>query len=258
MRTLRIVVAYDGTDFHGWQIQPELRTVQGELQAALRTVTREPALTLTGAGRTDTGVHAEGQVASVRTGSTLPVRRLERSLEGLTGDDLAIREVADAPPDFHARASAIARIYRYRLLDRRSPLHRRTAVVPAAPLDVPRIARSLRALRGRHDFTSFAAAADETPSKVCDLRLLELARWSEGWELWAEADRFLHHMVRNLVGTLLEVGTGRRDPDALGAILDARDRTRAGPTAPAAGLTLVRVRYPETGAARVEGRRGVC
>lgn len=243
-RTLRIVVAYDGTDFHGWQIQPDVRTVQGELQAALRTVTQEPGLTLTGAGRTDTGVHAAGQVASARTGTRLSVRRLERSLEGLTGDDLTIRRVDEVAPDFHARASATARVYRYRFLDRPSALHRRMAVYPGDPLHEAAITRALAHLRGRHDFTSFAAAGDESPSKVCDLRLLELGRWSAGWELWAEADRFLHHMVRNLVGTLVEVATGRRDPDQVADVLAARDRSRAGPTAPPEGLTLVRVRYP--------------
>jgi len=242
MANLALVLEYDGAAFHGWQEQPGVRTVQGELRAAASVVCREP-VTPVGAGRTDAGVHAEGQVASFHTTARVSPDALRRSVNALVGDDLVVRTARWVADSFHARHSARGRVYRYRLLDAASALHRARAFHPRHPVDLALVLHAGRALIGERDFTSFAAAEDASPSKVCRVHALEWRRWSHGVELVVSADRFLHHMVRNVVGTLLEIGGGRRDPDSLPDLLATRDRRLAGPTAPACALTLLRVEY---------------
>ncbi len=238
-----LVLEYDGGRFHGWQVQPNCRTVQGELRDALKVLLREEVLPV-GAGRTDAGVHAEGQVASFRTTEELTEARIRAGLNGLTGDDLMIRSVTRVDEDFSARASATGRVYRYRLLDHTSALESAHAWHPRPGLETSAMRRAARAVLGRHEFDAFAASADSSERKACEVRSADWRRWEKGIEFWIAADRFLHHMVRNIVGTLIEVGTGRRKADSIPDLIRGRDRREAGPTAPACGLTLMRVDYP--------------
>jgi tRNA pseudouridine38-40 synthase len=241
-RTFKLIIEYDGTRFHGWQIQPDVRTVQGELARAL-AILLGTRIVPAGAGRTDAGVHALGQVASFETTSPIEPARLREALNALTGGDLVVKEVSEGPEGFHARASAIERTYRYRLLDSPSALHRRTAWYPKRTLDIRAMERATAALPGTHAFEAFAAASDESPTKVCTVRESTWTRWEAGWELWISADRFLHRMVRTIVGTLVEVGAGTRAPSSISDLLASGDRRSAGRTAPPRGLTLVRVGY---------------
>lgn len=240
----RIVVEYDGTDFEGWQRQAGgTRTVQGALEAALAKLAAGRVAVI-GAGRTDAGVHAEGQVANARAATRLAPADLLRAWNAQLPPDVAIRELCSAPPDYHARRAARNKLYAYRLWTgaERSPLRERTALWKRPPLALDALRAASSALVGTHDFASFCAAGGEAHGTV---RTITRAAWigALGSELRFEVEGpgFLRHMVRNLVGSLLEVGRGRRPPSWIGEILQACDRTRAGPTAPARGLTLVRV-----------------
>jgi tRNA pseudouridine38-40 synthase len=242
----RLVLEYDGTDFEGWQVQPGARRcVQGVLEEALARLAEGPVAVF-GAGRTDAGVHAEGQVASVRAATRLDPPTLRRALNALLPRDLAVRELAAAPDGFHARRDARSKLYVYRIWNasERSPLRDRFAVHLPAALDLAALREGAGALVGSHDFASFRAAGGSGRTSV---RTLSRVEWQGeiGGELRLEVEGngFLRHMVRNLVGTLLEVGRGRRPAASLPALLEARDRRLAGPTAPAHGLTLVRVDY---------------
>jgi tRNA pseudouridine38-40 synthase len=241
----RLVLEYDGTDFEGWQAQPQgQRTVQGELQAALARVAGG-AVAVIGAGRTDAGVHAEGQVASASVDTRLAPETLQRALNAILPRDVAVRELAQVDAAFHARRDAQSKLYAYRIWNAttRSPLRERRALWVSARLDVPAMREAAGALVGTRDFASFQAAGSSPGPTVRTLD--QVALEAEGAELCCcfEARGFLRHMVRTLVGTLLDVGRGRRSPDSIAALLAARDRSQAGPTAPAHGLTLVRVSY---------------
>jgi tRNA pseudouridine38-40 synthase len=244
---LRLTVEYEGTRYLGWQLQPGGPTVQGELERALQTVLREP-VRVRGAGRTDAGVHAAGQVATARLSRPPPdLGRLRRSLNALLPADVAVREVATVDDAFDPRRHARSRVYEYRILNTPapSPFWRRWAWHVLAPLDVAAMDAAAQHLLGEHDFAAFRGAdARETPRttvrRVCESRVrpappLLVYR--------VEATAFLKHMVRNVVGTLVEIGAGERSRDAMGGLLAGRDRTRAGATAPPHGLTLVEVRY---------------
>ncbi len=239
------MLEYDGRDFAGWQVQPGGRTVQGTLEAALLRLTGQRARVV-GAGRTDAGVHAEGQVASVCLATRFAAPALERALNAVLPEDVAARAVEEAPDGFDARREARAKLYRYGLWNgpSPSPLRRRESHWVPRPLDLPAMREATGAFAGRHDFTSLKAAGSQVASNVRTLSSVDVLG-SAGGEIriLVEGDGFLRHMVRNLVGTLLEVGAGRRAPDSIPALLAARDRARAGPTAPAGGLTLVRVHY---------------
>ncbi len=247
MRNIRLIVEYDGGGFHGWQAQtlPAVRTVQEELEAVLSLVLREP-VKLAVAGRTDTGVHARGQVANFRTGSDVPLSRLARALAGLLPADVSVRALAEVPPSFHARHSAVERRYRYRLLDGPSATWARRAWWPWTRLDPTAMSEVFAPLLGEHDFRSFAGRApgQEEAHGRCRITRAEFVRWEEGVLFVIHANRFLYHMVRNLVGTAIAMTRGRIDAAALPAIVAARDRRRAGPTAPAVGLSLEEVLYP--------------
>ncbi|MEN8181403.1 MAG: tRNA pseudouridine(38-40) synthase TruA [Myxococcota bacterium] len=242
----RFILEYDGTDFEGWQRQPPgHRTVQGALEDALARVTGAFA-PVAGAGRTDAGVHAEGQVASAELATRLPPEGLWQALNAVLPADLAVVGLERAEPGFHARRDAAAKVYRYRIWNgtERSPLRDRYALAVSAKLDLASVTAAAAHLRGTWDFSSFQASGSSPGSAVRTLRRLELSG-SPGGEivLEFEGNGFLRHMVRNLVGTLLEVGRGRRVPDSLPAVLAARDRAAAGPTAAARGLSLIRVIY---------------
>jgi len=240
----RVVVEYDGTAFEGWQRQAgAARTVQGVLEQALARLAEGPVAVI-GAGRTDAGVHAEGQVANARAATRLAAAALERAWNALLPPDVAVRELSPAPPEFHARRAARSKRYAYRLWTGpvRSPLRARNALWKRPPLDLPAMRAGAAALVGRHDFASFCAAGGAARGTV---RTITRAEWigAVGGDLRFEVEGpgFLRHMVRNLVGSLLEVGRGRRPPAWIAGLLAARDRTLAGPTAPARGLTLISV-----------------
>lgn len=244
MTTLRLLVEYDGAGFAGWAAQPGQRTCQAVLSDALETVLRAP-VDLRVAGRTDAGVSASGQVASARTEAPADARRLVRALPAVLPDDLNVRRVDAVDDGFDARRDALSRAYEYRVLHApRSPLRRGRVLDHPQPLDVDAMQAAARAAEGQHDFTAFTPT--DTQHVFFD-RTVVASRWERrGDELVyrVEADAFLRHMVRVLVGTMLEVGRGRRDVAGFTRLLHGAARSEAGPTAPAHPLTLVGVRYP--------------
>jgi len=246
MPNIRLVLEYDGTDFHGWQKQPGLRTVQGTVESAVLSISREK-IQLVGSGRTDAGVHARAQVANFSTRARHSPATWRAALNAHLPPDVAVIEADRVPEAFHARRSAVARVYEYRILQREtpSPLQRRFAWLLKGSLDLRPMRRTAVLLRGRHDFTSFAAAGAETEDRTIDLRRAEILREGSGLLFTFEADRFLWHLVRNLVGFLVATGQGKISPRRALAVLAARDRRQAGPIAPAQGLCLANVRYPE-------------
>ena len=246
MRTLKLTLEYDGTDYVGWQIQPNGPSIQAALEAALAQLLGEP-VRVTGAGRTDAGVHAAAQVASLRTGKGLPLKAFVAGTNGLLPKDIAVTDAQEMREGFDARRSARGKIYRYRIANRpcRSPLERRFAWEVFRPLDVSAMRAAAAPLLGRHDFSAFRASDCEAKGAVRELRRLEVARDGAAVIVEAEATAFLKHMVRNIVGTLAEVGLGRRAADAIPELLASGDRTRAGATAPPQGLCLIKVFYDE-------------
>jgi len=246
MADFLLTLEYDGTDFAGWQRQAGgERTVQEVLEQALREVCGARPRVV-GAGRTDAGVHAEGQVAGVGVDTRLAPAELKRALNARLPGDLAVAACGWAPPGFHARYDARSKLYRYDVWNgrTRSPLRARRAHWVPVPLDVAAMAEAAGALEGTHDFRSFQAAGSGVLDTVRTLLRAAVAG-SGGREIAFELEGsgFLRHMVRNVAGTLLEVGLGRREAGGMAALLAARERAAAGPTAPARGLTLVRVSY---------------
>jgi tRNA pseudouridine38-40 synthase len=249
-------VAYDGTDYAGFQVQPNARTVQGELERAISRVCDE-AVRVTGAGRTDAGVHASGQVIDFRTASALDGASIGRGVNALLPEDIAVSALEPAAEDFHARFSATGRTYEYRIrhASERDPLERRRELHIAGPLDVAAMRDASGHLVGRKDFSSFAAG----PGGV---RAVRGATWcGRGPSLRFEitADAFLRGMVRAIVGTLLWVGRGKIDALTFAKIVAANDRAMAGPSAPANGLCLIAVEYGQdaANAASEEGLQGI-
>jgi len=251
MRTLKLVCEYDGTDYCGWQRQQGSAaagapSVQATLEEALREIAGEPA-EIVGAGRTDAGVHACGQVASVRTTSRIPADRFAAALNARLPSDIRVLEVRDVPEGFHARFDAVARSYRYELLNRpiASALLRHRAYHIPEPVDLDAMRRALAPFAGPHDFAAYHGLGSDPKTTVCTVRDAAWHRDGDRLALTITADRFLRHMVRILVGTLVRVGRGRLAPDAPAAFLGDPDNSRTGPTAPAHGLYLVRVEYAE-------------
>jgi tRNA pseudouridine38-40 synthase len=244
MRTLRFTIAYEGTDFHGWQYQPALPTVQGLLMAAVARVLGAP-VKVTGASRTDAGVHALGQVASLMTASSIAPDVLARALNALLPSAIRVLDAREASPGFDARRSARGKRYAY-VIDRGAsadPFRRRYAWHIPQELDEPAMAEGLRLVRGCHDFSAFCAAAGRGRNPTCTVRATRVVTRRRWLVILISADSFLHHMVRNVVGSLVEVGRRAEPPSWISELIGARDRTRAGPTAPAHGLALVRVLY---------------
>jgi tRNA pseudouridine38-40 synthase len=242
VRNIRLTIEFDGSGFHGWQIQLGLPTVQGALEDAIARLTGEQSR-ITGAGRTDAGVHALGQVANFHTRSALDLVRMRAGLNGILTRSVFVHEIEEMPAEFNARFSARSRRYRYRLLRGRSPLRRARAWEVPYSFEPALIRDALGVLEGRHDFTTFTAHPLEQRGRVATV--LEVV-WRESADecvLEIEADRFLRGMVRSIVGTLLQIGRGRLEIEDLGRVLEARDRKEAGPTAPAHGLCLVSVTY---------------
>jgi len=251
-RKVRIVVEYDGTDFSGWQRQTGQRTVQETLETAIREMTGETVF-VRGAGRTDAGVHADGQVASFSfeaTGVGIPPIGLLRGLNSILPPDVALREVHEAAPDFDARFSAQGKIYRYTVLADpvRSPRRARHTWHVRTPVDLAPMTRAARLLVGEHDFAAFRASDCDRRTTRRLVRRLDISRVAigAGAELTfeIEATAFLKNMVRIVVGTLVDIGRGRIPEDAVARMLSTGDRALGGMTAPAHGLTLLRVIYP--------------
>ncbi|RKY74070.1 MAG: tRNA pseudouridine(38-40) synthase TruA [Candidatus Latescibacterota bacterium] len=241
MRNIKLTVEYDGTDFSGWQVQPEARTVQQTVEQSLQELLSE-SISLVSAARTDAGVHALGQVANFHTHSTLPPETIKVALNSLLPRDVVIRQAEEVEPEFHARFSADWKRYRYRIAKRKKAIGRHYCWYLRYELDVERMRQASSILAGTYDFTSFCSSNSETKTHIC--RVME-CQWQEGEDIDFEiqADRFLQHMVRIIVGTMVEVGRGRLPVEEIGRILEAKDRRQAGPTAPAKGLCLVEVGY---------------
>jgi tRNA pseudouridine38-40 synthase len=239
------VLSYDGTDFRGWQVQPDAPTVQGAvLEAARRFLGSEPRVV--GASRTDAGVHALRQTASLTIEANLGAAAVQGALNAALPPAIRVVSATEAAPGFDARRAAAGKRYAY-LIDTgpvAAPLARRLAWHVPAPLDLGAMRAALTALRGGHDFSAFCAAPGSSAPPVCRLQAIHVLRRRERVAVLISADRFLHHMVRNIVGSAVEVGRHARPVGWLAEVLASRDRTRAGPTAPAHGLVLVRVRYP--------------
>ena len=244
MRRLKLLLEYEGTAYHGWQIQPGLSTIQGILQDLLARLAGG-SVQVTGAGRTDAGVHACGQVASFSAELRLEPATLRRALNASLPKDIVVRSVEEVPEGFDARRCAQARTYRYTILRREYPsacLGRHSLYVPY-PLDAMAMVEAARVFVGTHDFSAFRAGSCTAKTPV---RTILDASWRRVGDLWhfeIAGNAFLQHMVRIMVGTLLEVGRGRRTAADVAAVLASCDRRRAGKTAPAHGLCLMEVRY---------------
>jgi len=244
-RTVRLTLAYDGTAYRGWQVQPEGPTIQGLLTDVARRLLGKDAR-LTGASRTDAGVHALRQTVSLSGAFGLSPAAIQGALNDALPDDVRVLSVEEAQPGFNARRAALGKRYAYLIDDGpvANPLLRRYAWHVKWRLDVGAMRRALAVCRGRHDFSAFCAAPGRGQPAVCTVRALHVWRRRERVAVLVSADRYLHHMVRNLVGSAVAVGRGARDPAWLGTVLASGDRRLAGPTAPAHGLTLVRILYP--------------
>ncbi len=246
MRTLRLALEYDGTDYRGFGIQPAAPTIQGALEAALAP-TLGHAVRVTAGGRTDSGVHAVGQVVSLQTSSRLDTDAVRRATNARLPRDILVRAAAEAPLEFDARRSALWRRYCYSIWRDAEPniWWRRYCYHLAAPLDTRAMRRASRYLLGRHDFAAFAThQAQANPGST--IRTVYRADWHCAGALWhfeVVANGFLRHMVRSMVGTLLAVGRRELAPAEVGTILERGDRRLAGPTVPAAGLTLMQIAY---------------
>jgi tRNA pseudouridine38-40 synthase len=244
--TYRLIVEYDGTDFHGFQFQPGLRTVAGVLERPLSAIFAED-VAVAAAGRTDAGVHATGQVVSFAAKRAFPVERLALALNASLPSDVSIRAAALAPDGFSARFDARERIYEYVILNRPMPsaVLRRWTHHVHRPIDDALLARAGRDLVGRHDFIAFCGVVPELGGTERTVNAFEVEREGEIVRVRIAAESFLHRMVRIAVGTVVEIATGRRAPDDIPAILASRDRRRAGPTAPPSGLFLAGARYAD-------------
>ncbi len=250
MRNLKLILSYDGSDFAGWQIQPDAVTVQGTLASAIGRITGEKVLPQ-GSGRTDAGVHALAQVATFATESSVPIANFVKALNDVLPASVRVLEIEEADADFHARKSALRKTYRYRIY--------REAVCPPFlaryvwhypfPLREQAMLRTAALVEGEHDFTSFAAVDPERGGDggpASNLRHIFSSRWErqeQEFVYTVSGSGFLHHMVRNLVGTFILVGKGTLQADDVTRILEARSRSAAGATAPASGLYLVNVEY---------------
>ena len=242
-----MTIEYDGGSYAGWQFQKNERTIQGEIESALQTMTRQP-VRLTASGRTDAGVHALGQVASFRCNTKLSPEILRNGLNGILGGDIVIRQCCEAADDFHARFDALGKTYHYHILNSPLPsaLRRRYTWFIRRPLDLADMQDAARLLEGEHDFSAFEGAGSPRSSSVRFITQAQFVRDGEGIVVFQiSANGFLRFMVRNIIGTLVNVGHHKTTPAEFKEILESRDRGRAGATAPPQGLFLMRVRYAD-------------
>lgn len=246
-RTICLLVAYDGTEFHGWQLQPEVRTVQGVLEQAIRRVVRHQ-VDLLGSGRTDTGVHAAGHVSHFVTTCDMESGKLKHAIGARLPKDVSIVAVREVHPEFDARRSAISKLYRYRIHAAPGRPVERTVQRYVYhfwhPLDLERMLAAARHFIGEKDFSAMAAIGCQRASMVRTVLRCDLERHMDEIRVDVEGTGFLYKQVRTMVGTMLNVGQGLWEPDEVKEIIESRDRASAGPTAPARGLCLRWVRYP--------------
>lgn len=245
MRNLKLTLAYDGTDFFGWQTQPGRRTVQETLEAAIARLTGEERVRVNASGRTDSGVHAVAQVANFRTASTIPAEKWRAALNAHLPDDVVVKQAEEAAPDFDANRDAVRKTYRYVIHDGETadPFLRRYSCRSRRRLDAAAMTRAAVVLEGKHDFAAFETEWPNRASSVRTITRIAVNRFGDWLWLDVEADGFLYNMVRAIAGTLMNVGRGYWPEEEVGLILAGRDRTRAGPTAPPEGLFLLRVEY---------------
>lgn len=251
MRNIKVEIEYDGTNYRGWQIQqkrPEElgteKTIQGIIERVLSGILQEE-IRIIGAGRTDAGVHALGQVASFKTKSKMPMAVIQRALNALLPKDIIIVDTEEAKPDFNSRFDALSKTYRYQILNRdyASAFDRLYQYHVPYKLDAKLMNREARTLIGRRDFKSFQAADKKERMSVRNMRRASVRKDGPIINIDLEANGFLYNMVRNIVGTLIEIGRGKLPPGSMRRIIRAKDRTQAGPTALAKGLCLMRIRY---------------
>ena len=246
----KLLIQYDGTDFHGWQVQENDRTIQGELERVIGML-EDAKVAVIGSGRTDAGVHAEGQVANVMIQRPLTPDKLRSAINGNLWRDIRILKAEKAPDEFHARFSAKRKTYLYRIVNGpvMSPFWRRYAHHEHKPLDIPAMIKAGRLFLGEHDWTAFSSAKADGESRVRTVADMTIeSRWDERasaaiLEFRVAANGFLRYMVRSMIGTLIEVGRGEKDSDTIQTAIVTGDRNLAGKTAPAHGLTLLRVDY---------------
>ena len=244
LRRLKLIVEYDGTDYCGWQRQINGPSVQQTLEEALSRLTGE-TIAVTGSSRTDAGVHAMGLCAHFDSATRIPPEKIAFALNTMLPPDIRVRESGLAPEGFHARYAACGKVYRYRFFNSRHDcaIGRQYAAHVPLPLDVERMNQEAQALCGTHDFEAFAASGSVVKSTVRTIYRVQVRRVGEHVEMLVLGDGFLYNMVRIIAGTLMEVGTGKREPGAIAAAIETRDRLALGQTAPAKGLTLMRVLY---------------
>lgn len=243
-RKLKLIIEYEGTRYHGWQVQPNGLTIQEVLQSCLKKITQEE-MSVVGSGRTDAGVHAEGQVAHFRTESSMTPHQFLMAFNSLLPNDIVVKEVAEVPDEFHAQRSAVRKIYRYTILNREYPsalLHDRCNFIQT-PLDVKAMQSAKSYLEGKHDFSAFRASNCEARNPVREIYKIVIAKKEDFITLDFDGNGFLKYMVRNIVGTLIQVGRKKMQAEEMKTILESRDRKNAGPTARPYGLCLVEVFY---------------
>ena len=244
MRSLKLTIAYDGTGYHGWQIQPHLPTIQGELQQALQKLFNH-VVRVNGSGRTDAGVHALGQVANVQTIRIMHPNSILRGANALLPAQIRVLAVEEASPDFHAQRSARAKTYEYRIWRQPivSPFDCRYVHAFRYPLDQGAVDRGTTCFIGEHDFTSFCATGTDIQDRIRTIYEASWSRTEAQWTFRIRGNGFLQYMVRTIAGTLLEIGRGRLAAEQIPQIFGAKDRRRAGPSLPARGLHLISVEY---------------
>jgi tRNA pseudouridine38-40 synthase len=244
MPTVKLVLEYDGTSYAGWQRQPDQLTIQEAIERAIHQVS-QAAVSVIGAGRTDSGVHARGQVASFRTACNWPAFKWTRAINAVLPKDIAVRSSALVDDRFHAQHDARGKLYTYRILHRpaRPTIDRAFVWHIYKSLDDAAMQQAAATLIGSQDFSSFEGSLTDNDNPICHLQRLAILRQDDQIFIEAYADRFLKHMVRAIVGTVVEVGLGKRTPGSLPDVLRARDRSAAGRTAPPHGLYLMRVDY---------------
>jgi len=245
LRTIKLVIEYEGTHYLGWQVQPNGQTIQGVIQDCLKRLTGESSQ-LIGSGRTDAGVHALGQVAHFKTESRMDANTFQRALNSLLPKDIVIRRAEEVEAEFHARRSARSKVYEYRILNRTIPpaIDRQYIWYVPQKLNLDEMKKATHSLVGEHDFSAFRSVGSSARSSVRNILRADWKRGKEGHlRFEIEATGFLKQMVRAIVGTLVEVGRGKTSAQEFKRILDSKDRKEAGPTAPAHGLFLNEVKY---------------
>jgi len=246
MRNIKLEIEYDGSNYAGWQVQPKARgkTIQAVIETKLRKILQEKVKVIV-SGRTDSGVHAQAQIANFLTSSKIPLSRLKIGLNGILPEDIKVVKLSEALPDFHSRFSAKSKIYRYTILNRdySSPLLRHMVFFYPHPLDVKIMRKEALSLLGKYNFSAFQASLGKDKNPVKTIKGIDIKKKDDFIYIDIEADGFLYNMVRNIVGTLIEIGRGRLPKGSLKKILLSRDRRQAGQTASAKGLCLLKVKY---------------